>query len=260
MKTNYLQKMFSLEGKVALVTGGGRGIGQVICRELARAGADIAIFSRSGASETVEQIKAEGGNAISIIADATKEDQVSGGMKKILEIYGRLDIVINNAGVCYHKDAFEATIEEWRNCIDINLTGEYLVAREAARVMIEKGIKGSIVNIASMSGTIVNIPQKQAAYNASKAGVIHMTKSLAIEWIDNGIRVNSISPGYVATPMSVDPNFVEPELLAAWEPLLPLHRMARPEELCGAIIWLCSESAGYTTGADIIIDGGYSII
>ncbi len=91
-------------------------------------------------------------------------------------------------------------------------------------------------------------------------GVIHMTKSLAIEWADKGIRVNAISPGYVATPMSIDPDFVEPELLAAWEPLFPLHRMAKPEELCGAIIWLCSESAGYTTGADIIIDGAYGVI
>ena len=111
-----------------------------------------------------------------------------------------------------------------------------------------------------LSGHIVNVPQCQAAYNASKAGVIHMTKSLAIEWIDKNIRVNSVSPGYVATPMSVDPDFVEPELMAAWQPMFPMHRMAKPEELCGAIIWLCSESAGYTTGADILIDGAYTVL
>lgn len=260
MKNNYLQELFSLNGKVTLVTGGGRGIGQVICRELARSGADIAIFSRSGAAETVKLIESEGGRALDIIADATNETSVKQGMEKIIEVYGRLDIVVNNAGVCYHKDAFEASVKEWRECLDINLTGEYIVCREAARVMIAHGLKGSMVNIASMSGHIVNIPQCQAAYNASKAGVIHMTKSLAIEWIDKGIRVNSISPGYVATPMSVDPDFVEPELMAAWQPLFPLRRMAKPEELCGAIIWLCSESAGYTTGADIIIDGAYSIV
>ena len=260
MKSNYLQNMFSLEGKVALVTGGGRGIGQVICRELARAGADIAVFSRSGASETVKLIESEGGKVLDIIADATDESSVKEGMKKIMEVYGRLDIVINNAGVCYHKDAFDATVEEWRECLDINLTGEYIVCREAARVMIDNNFKGSIVNIASMSGHIVNVPQCQAAYNASKAGVIHMTKSLAIEWIDKNIRVNSISPGYVATPMSVDPDFVEPELMAAWQPLFPMHRMAKPEELCGAIIWLCSDSAGYTTGADILIDGAYTVL
>ena len=136
MKSNYLQNMFSLEGKVALVTGGGRGIGQVICRELARAGADIAVFSRSGASETVKLIESEGGKVLDIIADATDESSVKEGMKKIMEVYGRLDIVINNAGVCYHKDAFEATVEEWRECLDINLTGEYIVCREAARVLL----------------------------------------------------------------------------------------------------------------------------
>lgn len=260
MQAGFLEKMFSLDGKVALVTGGGRGIGQVICLQLAKAGADIAIFSRSGAAETVKLIEAEGGKAIDIIADATKEDQVAAGIQKIIDVYGHLDIVINNAGVCYHKTAFEATVEEWREVIDINLTGEYIVCKEAARAMIAHDTKGSIINIASMSGHIVNIPQMQAAYNASKAGVIHMTRSLAIEWIDNNIRVNSISPGYVATPMSVDPDFVEPELMAAWQPLFPMHRMAKPEELCGAIIWLCSESAGYTTGADIVIDGAYTAV
>lgn len=260
MQAGFLEKMFSLDGKVALVTGGGRGIGQVICLQLAKAGADIAIFSRSGAAETVKLIEAEGGKVLDIIADATKEDQVAAGIQKIIDVYGHLDIVVNNAGVCYHKTAFEATVDEWREVLDINLTGEYIVCKEAARAMIAHGTKGSIINIASMSGHIVNIPQMQAAYNASKAGVIHMTRSLAIEWIDNNIRVNSISPGYVATPMSVDPDFVEPELMAAWQPLFPMHRMAKPEELCGAIIWLCSESAGYTTGADIVIDGAYTAV
>ena len=258
MEKGYLEKIFSLEGKVALVTGGGRGIGQVIARDLARAGADIAIFSRSGAADTVKLIEGENGKCLDIQADVTDEDSVRAGIEKIIEVYGKLDIVINNAGVCYHKDMFEATVAEWRECIDINLTGEYIVSREAAREMIRQKIQGSIINIASMSGSIVNIPQMQAAYNASKAGVIHMTKSLAIELIDQGIRVNSISPGYVATPMSVDPNFVEPELLAAWEPMFPMHRMAKPEELTGAVIWLCSASAGYTTGCDLIIDGGYT--
>lgn len=260
MQAGFLEKMFSLEGKVALVTGGGRGIGQVICQQLSKAGADIAIFSRSGASETVNLIQKEGGTAIDIIADATKEDQVANGIQKIIDTYGHLDIVVNNAGICYHKTAFEATIDEWRSVLDINLTGEYIVCKEAARAMIQNNTKGCIINIASMSGHIVNIPQMQAAYNASKAGVIHMTRSLAIEWIDNNIRVNSISPGYVATPMSIDPDFVEPELMAAWQPLFPMHRMAKPEELCGAIIWLCSESAGYTTGTDIVIDGAYTAV
>ena len=260
MKKDYLQQLFSLEGKVALVTGAGRGIGQVIARDLARAGADIAIFSRSGAADTVKLIEAEGGKVLDIIADCTDEGQVKSGIGRIIETYGRLDVVVNNAGVCYHKDIFEASVDEFRRVLDINLTGEYIVAREAARAMIAAGIKGSVVNIASMSGYIANIPQRQVAYNASKAGVIHMTKSLAVELAEYGIRVNSVSPGYVATPMSIDPNFVEPELLAAWEPLFPMHRMAKPEELTGAIIWLCSDSAAYANGTDILIDGLYTAV
>ena len=260
MQKGYLEKMFSLEGKAALVTGGGRGIGQIIARDLARAGADIAILSRSGAAETAALIEAEGGKCLDIRGDVTDEKSVKAAMEKITAAYGRLDIAVNNAGVCYHKTIFEATLEDWRNTIEINLTGEYIVSREAARVMIDRGIRGSIINIASMSGSIVNIPQMQAGYNASKAGVIHMTKSLAIELIEYGIRVNSISPGYVATPMSMDPNFVEPELLAAWQPMFPMHRMAKPEELTGAVIWLCSESAGYTNGCDLIIDGAYTVV
>lgn len=260
MKKDFLLNMFSLEGKVALVTGAGRGIGQVIARDLARAGADIAIFSRSGAADSVKLIEEEGGKALDIIADCTSEEQVRNGIQKIIDFYGRLDIVVNNAGVCYHKDIFEASVEEFREVLDINLTGEYIVSREAARVMIDKKTKGSIVNIASMSGYIVNVPQRQVAYNASKAGVIHMTRSLAVELIEYGIRVNSVSPGYVATPMSIDPNFVEPELMAAWQPMFPMHRMAKPEELTGAVIWLCSDTAEYVNGADILIDGLYTAV
>jgi NAD(P)-dependent dehydrogenase (short-subunit alcohol dehydrogenase family) len=139
----------------------------------------------------------------------------------------------------------------------VNLTGEYIVARSAARVMMEKGIRGSIINMASMSGSIVNIPQWQASYNASKAGVIHMTKSLAIEWADAGIRVNSLSPGYIATPMSTE---TPQELKDAWLPLMPLHRMGKPEELISAVIYLAGDSSAYTTGLDLIVDGGYSLV
>ncbi len=260
MQKGYLEKLFSLEGKAALVTGGGRGIGQVIARDLARAGADIAVLSRSGAAETAAMIGAEGGKCLDLRGDVTDEASVKAAMARIAEEYGRLDIAVNNAGVCYHKTLFEASLEDWRNTIEINLTGEYIVSREAARLMIDRGIRGSIVNIASMSGSIVNLPQMQTGYNASKAGVIHMTKSLAIELVEYGIRVNSISPGYVATPMSMDPDFVEPELLAAWQPMIPMHRMAKPEELTGAVIWLCSESAGYTNGCDLVIDGAYTAV
>jgi NAD(P)-dependent dehydrogenase (short-subunit alcohol dehydrogenase family) len=251
---SYLDDLFGLKGKTAVVTGGGRGIGQVVAEGLAKAGAEIAIISRTGADETVKNIEAAGGRAYSLLADVTKEKEVDAAFAEILKRSGAVDIVFNNAGICIHKPTVEASIAEWRQVIDINLTGEYIVARAAGRIMIEKGIKGSIINMASMSGTIVNVPQWQASYNASKAGVIHMTRSLAVEWSQYGIRVNSLSPGYIATPMSVD---TPKELKDAWIPLIPNHRMGDPEELVGAVIYLASDKSGYTNGSDLIIDGAY---
>jgi NAD(P)-dependent dehydrogenase (short-subunit alcohol dehydrogenase family) len=251
---SYLDELFSLNGKVALVTGGGRGIGQVVALGLAQAGAEIAIISRTGADETVGLIEKAGGKAYSLIADVTCEQAVDAALQEIVSRSGALHIVFNNAGVCVHKDTLDASIAEWREVLDINLTGEYVVARAAGRLMIERGIKGSIINMASMSGSIVNIPQWQASYNASKAGVIHMTRSLAVEWARYGIRVNSLSPGYIATSMSVD---TPKELKDAWMPLIPVHRMGKPEELVGAVIYLAADSSGYTSGSDLIVDGAY---
>ena len=251
----YLEKMFGLKGKIAIVTGGGRGIGQVIACGLAKAGAEVVIISRSGAEETVKMIEEDGGKAYDLKADVTDEAQVDHTLQTILDRSGSIDILFNNAGICMHQSTLEATIEEFRQVVDVNLTGEFIMARAVGRIMIERGIKGSIINMASMSGTIVNIPQWQCSYNASKAAVIHMTKSLAVEWADYGIRVNSLSPGYIATPMAVD---VPKELKDAWLPLMPLHRMGTPEELIPAILYLASDASGYTTGSDIIVDGAYS--
>jgi NAD(P)-dependent dehydrogenase (short-subunit alcohol dehydrogenase family) len=237
---SYLDDLFGFTGKVALVTGGGRGIGQVVAVGLAKAGAEVAIVSRSGADETVALIKKAGGKAYSLIADVTQEADVDKALAEIVKRSGSLDVVFNNAGICIHKDTIKASIADWRSVIDTNLTGEYIVARAAGRVMIEKGIKGSIINMASMSGSIVNIPQWQASYNASKAAVIHLTRSLAVEWAGYGIRVNSLSPGYIATPMSVD---TPQELKDAWTPLMPMHRMGKPEELIGAVIYLAADSS-----------------
>ena len=141
----------------------------------------------------------EGGSAYGIHVDVTDEQQVNAAMAEVLRRSGSIDVVFNNAGICIHEDTFAATIDQWREVINTNLTGEYIVARAAGRIMQERGIHGSIINMASMSGSIVNIPQWQASYNASKAGVIHMTRSLAVEWAQYHIRVNSLSPGYIAT-------------------------------------------------------------
>ena len=250
----YLESIFGLAGKTALVTGGRVGIGQTAAAAFAKAGAEVVILGKTDSAETVRMIEADGGRAYSITANVTDEEAVERAMDLIMERSGHIDIVFNNAGICIHKDTLDATIEEWREVIDVNLTGEYIVARAAGRRMIENGTKGSIINMASMSGTIVNIPQWQASYNASKAGVMHMTKSLAIEWAKYGIRVNSLSPGYIGTPMSAD---TPQELKDAWMPLIPYHRMGKPEELIPALLYLACAAAGYTTGSDVIVDGGY---
>lgn len=253
----YLEEIFGLKGKVAVVTGGGRGIGQVVAEGLAKAGAEVVILARSGADETIRKIEQAGGKGYFIAADVTKEESVHAAFESILERSHSVDIVFNNAGICIHKDTLSASIEEFREVVDVNLTGEYIVAREAGRIMIEKGIKGSIINMASMSGSIVNIPQWQCSYNASKAAVIHMTRSLAAEWVDYGIRVNSLSPGYIGTPMSAD---TPQELKDAWMPLIPMHRMGKPEELVPAVLYLACDAAGYTSGSDVVVDGAYTAI
>lgn len=253
----YLEELFGLKGKVAVVTGGGRGIGQVVAIGLAKAGAEVVILCRSGAQETVDKIAAAGGNAYWIATDVTKGESVDAAFSEILRRSGSIDVIFNNAGICMHQDTLEATVEEFREVIDVNLTGEFIVARAAGRIMIEKKIHGSIINMASMSGSIVNVPQWQCSYNASKAAVIHMTRSLAAEWAQYHLRVNSLSPGYIATPMSVD---TPQELKDAWMPLIPMHRMGEPEELVPAVLYLASSASGYTSGSDIIVDGAYTCL
>lgn len=253
----YLEEMFGLSGKVALVTGGGQGIGQVIALGLSRAGAKVVIINRGNVSDTVDMIKSAGGSALGVKADVTSEDEVDAALEKVLEAYGAIDIVINNAGICLHQTTLDMTPEDFRRVVDVNLTGTFIVARAAGRIMINKGIRGAIVNMASMSGSIVNVPQWQCSYNASKAAVIHLTKSLAMEWVDEGIRVNSISPGYIATPMSTNnPS----EMNDAFIKLIPMHRMGQAEELMPTILALVSGASAYTTGSDFIVDGGYTCL
>ena len=253
----YLEDLFGLKGKVAVVTGGARGTGKVVAQGLAKAGAKVAVLCRSGADETVSLIKKEGGEAVSIVTDVSVEDQVKAAYSQILDRWGSLDIVFNNAAIGDHKSSLEVTVEEFRKVVDVNLTGEFIVAREAARIMVERGIKGSIINMASMSGSVVNIPQWQCSYNASKAGIIHMTKSLAVEFAEYGIRVNCLSPGYIGT----EPNKRTPkDMMDVWLRMTPMKRMAEPEEMVSAVLYFASGASGYTTGSELIVDGGYSCI
>jgi len=248
---------FKLTGKKAFVTGGARGIGKSVCIALAEAGADIAIvdWDIDEAEKTANELKVFGIKAIAVKTDVTDPNDVNKMIGTIINAFGTIDIAFNNAGIAINEKAEEMSYESWKRIIDVNLTGVFLTAQAAGRVMIKKG-KGSIINTASMSGHIVNQPQPQCGYNASKAGVIMLTKSLAIEWAPYNIRVNCISPGYIATEMTLKATNWTP----AWTEYTPVKRMGNPEELQGAVLYLASDASSFTTGSDIIIDGAYTCI
>lgn len=250
--------IFSLKGKTALVTGGRQGIGKVVAGYLADAGANIAICDIKDASAAADEIAKEYGvKTASYTCDVTKPEQVRDMIAQAAADMGALDILFNNAGVCLHKEAVTLEPEEWLRVIDVNLNGVFFVANEFAKYLIANKRQGSIINTASMSGSVVNYPQRQASYNSSKAGVIHLTKSLAVEWADYGIRVNCISPGYMWTEMC---SFVREDWRNIWTDLTPFKRMGKPEELAGAVIYLASDASTFTSGSDIIIDGCYTAV
>ena len=252
-------ELFNLTGRKALVTGAGRGIGRVLAISLAQFGCDVAILEKNmnDARNVAEEIKKLGKKAVAIEVDVTKKAEVEKAFSTAAKQLVRLDIVINNAGVCIHEAAEDTPEEHYDFIVDTDLKGVFLCCQAAAALMKPQK-KGSIINIASMSGSIANYPQKQAHYNAAKAGVILLTKCLAVEWVDYGIRVNSISPGYTRTEMTVKQS--APEMIAQWESMIPMRRMAEPEELAGAAIYLASDASSYTTGSDIIVDGGYTAL
>lgn len=250
--------IFSLSGKVAIVTGGNQGIGKTVAEYLADAGADIVILDISNAVPVAEEIAENYGvRTKAYCCDVTQAEMVESCIQKAAEEMGTLDLLFNNAGIGMIKPTIECTPEDWQKVINVNLNGIFYVAREFGKYLIEHGKTGNIVNTASMSAHIVNIPQCQASYNSSKAGVKHLTKSLAIEWADKGIRVNSISPGYIRTELTKE---VREDWQEYWKSMIPFRRMGMPEELAGAVIYLLSEASSYTSGCDIVIDGGFSVI
>lgn len=255
-----LEKLFSLEGKTIVVTGGAQGIGKVVATRMAEVGADIVIFDlqEEKAKETAKEIHESTGKRTAAYGlDVTNPAQVKEMIAKADEDMQGLDLLFNNAGIVIQKSAYDVTPEEWAKVINVNLNGEYYVAAEFARYLKGKGKKGAICNTASMSGHIVNWPQEQASYNASKAGVIQMTKSLAVEYCKDGIRVNCISPGYMYTDLTCH---VNPEWQERWMDMTPYGRYGQPEELCGAVIYLLSDSASFTSGTDLVIDGCFTAV
>ncbi|MFZ7198674.1 SDR family oxidoreductase [Avibacterium avium] len=254
-----LEKM-KLTGKTAFVTGGARGIGKSVAMAFAQAGANIVIadFDIAEAEKTANEIaQSEQVKAIAVQTDVTDEASVNHLMDVIKQEFDSLDIAFCNAGICINVPAEEMTLEQWQKVINVNLTGVFLTAQAAGKLMIEQGKGGSIINTASMSAHIVNVPQPQCAYNASKAGVIQLTKSLAIEWAKYGIRVNSLSPGYIGTELTLNSESLQP-LIKTWNEMAPLHRLGKPEELQSICVYLAGDTSSFTTGSDFIVDGAFT--
>jgi NAD(P)-dependent dehydrogenase (short-subunit alcohol dehydrogenase family) len=250
---------FSLKDQVGIVTGGGQGLGKAFCLGFAEAGADVVVaeISPETGPKTVEEIQKLGRRSLWIATDVRKKASADAMVEKTVAEFGKLDFLMNNAGITIWREAEDVPEEEWLNLMNINLNGLFYCCQAAARQMKTQG-GGRIINIASMSGLIVNRPQCQASYNTSKAAVIHLTKSLAGEWAPYNIRVNSISPGYMEGPMA-GPFFEDPKYGGVWFDAIPMHRPGKPEELCPIAVLLASEASSYMTGANVVIDGGFTV-
>jgi NAD(P)-dependent dehydrogenase (short-subunit alcohol dehydrogenase family) len=249
--------VFSLAGRRALVTGGNRGLGLAFVRALAECGAQVAFAARDSArsADAVAQLEHDGVTAHAIQADLLVDDDVERCIDEAVAALGGLDILVNNAGACFHRSAWEAHADEWDEVFDLNVRALWKCSIAAGRQMRTTG-GGSIVNIGSISALIVNRPQHQAAYNASKAAVHQLTKSLAAEWASDDIRVNAVAPGYVKTEMApVD----RPELRRMWIEDAPQQRYATPEEIAPSVVYLASDAAAFVTGSVLVIDGGYTV-
>ncbi len=250
--------VFRLDGLAAFVTGAGSGIGQRVAVALAERGADVGCFDlpdSPGLAETLERIEAQGRKATAARGDVQSAADLAAAVAQIEKELGPLAAAVNCAGIANANPAEEMEESQWRRMIDINLTGLFLSCQAEARAMLPRG-KGSIVNIASMSGLIVNRGLLQAHYNSSKAAVIHLSKSLAMEWCDRGVRVNSVSPGYTATPMNLRPEVADQA--RKFEADTPLGRMATVDEIAWPTVFLCSEAASFCTGLDLVVDGGFT--
>ncbi|AWT34959.1 3-oxoacyl-ACP reductase [Deinococcus arenae] len=241
--------LFRLDGRHALITGGAQGIGFEIARGLAQAGARVTI---ADLNPDVGQAAAATLDGQFEVLNVTDPAAVAALARKLPDV----DILVNNAGIVRNSPAEATPDDDWRSVIDVNLNGVYWCCREFGRTMLERG-QGSVVSTASMSGLISNHPQPQAAYNASKAAVIHLTRSLAGEWAPRGVRVNCVAPGYTATPLTKR-GLETPEWRETWLKETPMGRLAEPDEIAPAVLYLASDAASFVTGHALVVDGGYT--
>jgi NAD(P)-dependent dehydrogenase (short-subunit alcohol dehydrogenase family) len=248
-----LPSAFSLSGKTALVTGGANGIGKACAEVLAGAGAKIIIADmKADAGQAVAS--ALGGSFYPL--DVTDKAEVEALAAKLHKGHGALDILINNAGIVQNGPSETVSEADWRRVIDVNLHGVFFCAQAFGRDMVAKG-RGSIVSISSICGTVPVYPQAQAAYNASKAAVNLLTKSLAVEWAQKGVRVNAVAPGYTATELTLAGRS-KPEWFETWMRMTPMGRLGEPHEIANAVLFLASDAASYITGTVLMVDGGYT--
>lgn len=254
----YLEK-YDLEGRVAVITGGGRGIGFESARALAECGAHVVIAEIDAATgpKAAADLDAMGYGAEYVPLDVTRPADVTRLADDLQAKHGRLDILVANAGIAKGSPSETTSDEEWNRVIDINLNGVYWCNRAFGKHMLAKG-SGSIVNLGSMSGIISNKPQPQSHYNASKAAVHMLTKSLAGEWATRGVRVNAVAPTYIETEMTKSGR-ENPEWLPTWLEMTPMHRCGRPDEIASAVLFLASDASSLMTGSIVVVDGGYTI-
>ena len=254
---NYLNK-FELKSKVSVVTGGAGGIGEEICKALLDAGSKVILadIDEKKSIKIVKKLSKKNKNIFYYNLNALSEESIFDLKKIIIKKFKKIDVLINAIGICKNKDAVKVSKKDWDEVLNINVNSMFYLCREFGKVFIKQKY-GSIVNIGSNSGIIVDKPQPQASYNASKAAVHQLTKSLACEWAKYNIRVNAIAPGYVATKMTLLGRS-KPEWFRYWIEMTPMKRLAKPSEIASSVLFLASDSSSYCTGSILSVDGGYT--